>query len=83
MPFMSDGVVGAMTFKPGTCVKFENSALECCAPWPQPRPMTALRRAAQAAARCPFSCHGVRIRGPTAVMATVNSKCAASEPSWE
>jgi len=32
----------------------------------------------------PFStCHGVRIRGPSAVMAIVNSKWAASEPSWE
>ena len=39
--------------------------------------------AAQAAARCPDSCQGVRIRGPSAVIATVNSKCAASEPSWE
>ena len=43
------------------------------------------RRAAeaQAAARCPDSCQGVRIRGPSAVIATVNSKCAASEPSCE
>ena len=29
------------------------------------------------------SCQGVRIRGPSAVMATVNSKWAASEPSCE
>ena len=29
------------------------------------------------------SCQGVRIRGPSAVTATVNSKWAASEPSWE
>src|SRR5215217_7054825 len=29
------------------------------------------------------SCHGVRIRGPAAVIAIVNSKWAASEPSWE
>ena len=27
--------------------------------------------------------HGVRISGPPEVIATVNSKCAASEPSWE
>ena len=27
-------------------------------------------------------CHGVRICGPSAVIATVNSKCAAGEPSW-
>ena len=26
-------------------------------------------------------CQGVRMRGPVAVIATVNSKCAASEPS--
>ena len=39
MPFMSDGVVGAMTFSPGMWVKFENRLLECCAPCPQPRPM--------------------------------------------
>ncbi|MEA2251695.1 MAG: hypothetical protein QOG70_1937 [Solirubrobacteraceae bacterium] len=31
----------------------------------------------------PSSCHGVRMRGPSAVIATVNSKWAASEPSWE
>jgi len=38
----------------------------------------------QAAARPPLaSCQGVRIRGPSAVTAIVNSKCAASEPSWE
>ena len=29
------------------------------------------------------SCHGVRMRGPSAVTATVCSKCAASEPSCE
>jgi hypothetical protein len=29
------------------------------------------------------SCHGVRIRGPSAVIATVCPKWAASEPSWE
>ncbi len=29
------------------------------------------------------SCQGVRIRGPSSVTATVNSKWAASEPSWE
>ena len=28
-------------------------------------------------------CHGVRMRGPSAVIAIVNSKWAASEPSWE
>src|SRR6202035_358432 len=28
-------------------------------------------------------CHGVRILGPSPVIATVNSKCAAGEPSWE
>ena len=37
----------------------------------------------QAAARWRLRCQGLRIRGPSAVMATVNSKCAASEPSWE
>src|SRR3954462_479040 len=31
----------------------------------------------------PFSCHGVRTRGPSGVTAIVNSKCAASEPSCE
>ena len=37
-----------------------------------------------AAARPPFaSCHGVKIRGPPAVIAIVNSKWAASDPSWE
>jgi hypothetical protein len=37
-----------------------------------------------AAQPSPFSrCHGVKIRGPSAVMAMVNSKWAASEPSWE
>jgi|SRR5579884_1606839 len=41
-------------------------------------------RPAHAAARPPpASCHGVRILGPPAVMAIVNSKWAASEPSWE
>ena len=30
-----------------------------------------------------LSCHGVRIRGPSAVIAIVNSKWAASEPSCE
>src|SRR3954451_7116607 len=29
------------------------------------------------------SCHGVRIRGPSAVIAIVNSKWAASDPSCE
>jgi hypothetical protein len=29
MPLASAGDVGAMTFKPGTCVKYENSALLC------------------------------------------------------
>src|SRR5690349_11227687 len=38
---------------------------------------------AAAARPSPASCQGVRIRGPDAVTATVNSKCAASEPSWE
>ena len=41
------------------------------------------RRTAYAAAAALLSCHGVRIRGPSAVMAIVNSKWAASEPSWE
>ena len=41
------------------------------------------RRAAYAAAAALLSCHGVRILGPCAVMAIVNSKWAASEPSWE
>src|SRR6476660_8594093 len=37
----------------------------------------------QAAARLPSACHGVRTRGPSASMAMVNSKWAASEPSCE
>ena len=37
----------------------------------------------QAAARATDSCQGVRIRGPAAVTAIVNSKCADSDPSWE
>src|SRR6478735_2222446 len=37
-------------------------------------------QAAAALARC--SCHGVSTLGPSAVIATVNSKCAASDPSW-
>jgi hypothetical protein len=36
-----------------------------------------------AAAAALLSCHGVRIRGPSRVMAIVNSKWAASEPSCE
>ena len=32
---------------------------------------------------CTSACHGVRTFGPSAVTATVNSKWAASEPSWE
>ena len=41
-------------------------------------------KGAQAAAtRARDACQGVRIRGPAAVIATVNSKWAASEPSWE
>ena len=52
------------------------------------------RRAASACARPPprhgsavpasaGRCHGVRTFGPWPVIATVNSKCAAGEPSWE
>ena len=44
-------------------------------------------QAAPAVAGAPFSasarCHGVMIRGPSAVMATVCSKWAASDPSCE
>ena len=42
-------------------------------------------KTAYAAARPPLapSCQGVRMRGPAAVTAIVNSKCAASDPSWE
>ena len=47
------------------------------------RPRVAGEPTAQAATRCPDTCQGVRIRGPSSVIATVNSKCAASEPSWE
>jgi hypothetical protein len=36
-----------------------------------------------AAARALDSCQGVRMRGPSAVIAIVNSKWAATEPSWE
>ena len=39
--------------------------------------------AGQAAARATDSCQGVRMRGPAAVTAIVNSKWAASEPSCE
>ena len=38
--------------------------------------------AAQAAARLASRCQGVRILGPCASTATVNSKWAANEPSW-
>jgi hypothetical protein len=41
------------------------------------------RMTGQAAAWACASCHGVRTRGPAAVTAIVNSKWAASEPSWE
>src|SRR3954447_17264032 len=37
---------------------------------------------AQAAAASTVSCQGVRMRGPSAVIATVNSKWAVSDPSW-
>ncbi len=37
----------------------------------------------QAAARSSFRCHGVRIRGPSAVTAIVCSKWAVRDPSWE
>jgi hypothetical protein len=38
----------------------------------------------QAAARPPVaSCHGVRTLGPSGVIAIVNSKWAARDPSWE
>jgi hypothetical protein len=36
-----------------------------------------------AAMRALDSCQGVRIRGPSAVTAMVNSKWAVVEPSWE
>src|SRR5436309_1292691 len=45
-----------------------------------PGPLGGALRGAQAALTWrPYSCQGVRIRGPSAVIATVNSKCAASE----
>ena len=47
----------------------------------RPRPANAPIQAA--VGPLPASCQGVRIRGPSAVIAIVNSKCAASEPSWE
>jgi hypothetical protein len=51
---------------------------------PLRRQTEASRPPDQAAARPPeASCQGVRIRGPSAVTAIVNSKCAAREPSWE
>ena len=51
-------------------------------PCPRMPPQAAPR--AYAAARPPLaSCQGVKIRGPLAVIATVNSKWAASDPSWE
>jgi hypothetical protein len=41
-------------------------------------------REPHAAARPPLaSCQGVNTRGPEAVIAIVNSKCAASDPSCE
>lgn len=49
-----------------------------------PRGRRVAPRAAYAAARPPeASCQGVRIRGPAAVIATVNSKWAARDPSSE
>ncbi len=36
-----------------------------------------------AAIRALDSCQGVRIRGPSAVTAIVNSKWAVTDPSWE
>jgi len=49
-----------------------------------PLDIHAQRPRTYAAARPPFaSCHGVSTRGPFAVTAIVNSKCAASDPSWE
>ena len=47
-----------------------------CAPGASPNPYAAARPP-------PASCHGVSTLGPSAVTAIVNSKCAASEPSWE
>ena len=40
-------------------------------------------RAYAAAIRGLDSCQGVRMRGPSAVTAIVNSKCAATDPSCE
>src|SRR5439155_9163008 len=46
-------------------------------------PVLARSRSPHYAARAASSrCHGVKIRGPSAVIATVCSKCAASDPSW-
>src|SRR3954452_1413168 len=45
---------------------------------PQARPMSVAKLAYPV-----VSCQGVRIRGPSAVTAIVNSKCAASDPSCE
>ena len=47
-------------------------------------PAGARAAAGQAAAECASGwCQGVRMRGPAEVIAIVNSKWAASEPSWE
>src|SRR3954464_3538010 len=50
---------------------------------PTPYPLGGQSRPPQDDAAPSSWCHGVRIRGPSAVIATVNSKWAASEPSWE
>ncbi len=51
---------------------------------PRSAPTGRDRPAAQAAAGWASGwCQGVRMRGPAAVIAIVNSKWAASEPSWE
>ena len=42
-----------------------------------------VRQAAAVVAGLGISRHGVSTRGPSAVTAIVNSKCAASELSWE
>jgi hypothetical protein len=47
------------------------------------KPLRPIQRRYAAAMRALDSCQGVRIRGPSAVTAIVNSKWAVTEPSWE
>src|SRR4051812_292284 len=76
---LAQASLGRLRARPGsiaTC--FPASTWRMRGPPPGRPPRTS---AAQAAAARTVSCQGVRMRGPAAVMATVNSKCAVSDPS--